>query len=66
MFKRLVVAASVSAVAMLGFVPAASASTPTSTAVVSLQPAKFKVSKAIDRDAPPASGITVQRVIDWD
>ena len=51
---------------MLGFVPAASASTPTSTAVVSLQPAKFKVSKAIDWDAPPASGITVQRVIDWD
>lgn len=57
-FKRLVAAASVSAVALLGFVPAASAAPQHHTKIV----------KVIDWDAPSptAPGGASTHAIDWD
>ncbi|MBC7630013.1 hypothetical protein [Aeromicrobium sp.] len=62
MLKRLVAAASLSAVSLLGFVPVASAATLSaapSTKVVYVQTAT--TATAIDWHAPP-----LQRRIDWD
>lgn len=66
MFKRLLVAASVSALALLGLAPSASAAKTSDHVVVKVH--KVKPAKAIDWDAPAADGggYTVARSIDWD
>lgn len=72
MFKRLVIAASVSVVAFIGLGPAAGASADTATQDVSVKAVQYTVKspgRIIDWDAPaPApgdGGATTQR-IDWD
>lgn len=71
MFKRLVVATSVSALAILGSVSGASAEDSTSGRTAVVKVAKFKAPKPpkfIDWDAPtpaPGGGASTQR-IDWD
>ena len=70
MFKRLAVAASVSALALMGTVSGSSAA-PSSDGVQTFKVAKFKAPKppkAIDWDAPapaPGGGFSTNH-IDWD
>ncbi|WP_456696461.1 hypothetical protein [Aeromicrobium sp. P5_D10] len=71
MFKRLVVATSVSALAILGSVSGASAEESTASGTTVVKVAKYKAPKppkVIDWDAPtpaPGGGVTTMR-IDWD